>query len=729
MSVDTENRYAYTAFLSYSHSDTAWAKRVHRALERFRIDERLAERADQIGPDPRSLRPVFRDREEFSAGKSLTDQTREALEASAFLILLCSPSAARSEYVNQEVLYFKKLGRSDRIIPVILEGSPGGGDATCFPPAMRYQVTRSGKISKKKEDIIAADVRPSGDGWPLTLAKIVARMIGVGTDEVFARAERERKHIARVRTMVASLIGVLALGAAIFAYTSHSQRQTLAEIEALVSKYSIASPAQGATTTSTEQLTDAITAIVSGAARDSRYAKALKHLKDGDVGQAESLLREVAEETARRADNESRRAAEAYRRLGAIAGLGDPKRAREAYAKALQFDPNDTDALYWHGWLSLLAGNLSVAEKELRRLLEVSKKQDDSQGIYRAHLRLGEVIRERGDLDSALIHQTAAYKIANNRADAAPDDAERQRELSVSCEKLGDIFYAKGEIEEALVYFRKGLNITRQLAQKDKESLRWQRDLSVLLERIGDVLVTQGEIDLALDAFRESASIRSTLAEVAPENESWRRDHSVALERIGDALYFKNKPKEALASYTQSLAISEELAARDKENAGRQYDVSVSAMKVGDMLRALGRSDEALSYYKDSQEICERLVEREPGGATWNRGLSVALIKVADVLASKKRLEDSFKSYSRALAIRKGLVKSDPSNAVWQRDLAVVYSKIAHLHSLAGKRDEAIEALEKGKKIVGELVQIAPGNAVWKRDLAWFEQLISELRN
>lgn len=720
--------YKYTAFLSYSHRDNAWARRIHRALERFRIDDSLAKRATFIGPDPGSLRPVFRDREEFSAGKSLDRQTREALEASAFLILLCSPSAAKSDYVNQEVLLFKKLGRGERIIPVILDGIPDGGDDECFPPAMRYQVTKTGRLSKKKEDIIAADVRSSGDGWTLTVAKVVARMIGVGTDEVFARAERERRQSMRVRAIVGVLIAGLATGGAIFAYTSHSQRQTLAQIETLVSKYSVVSPAEGATTTSTEQLTDAITAIVTGAARDKRYASALQSLKDGKVEQAEALLRQLAEETARRADTESKRAAEAYRRLGAIAGLGDPKRAREAYAKALQFDPADSDALYWHGWLSLLAGNLSVAEKDLNRLLDISKQKGDSRGVFRAQLRLGELVRDRGNLDAALKHQMAANEIAITRAEAKPDDAERERDLSISYEKLGDVFYATGDIGKALVYFRKGQEISKRLAENDRKNTHWQRDLAVLLERIGDVLVTQGKFDEALVSYRQSATIRSTLTEVAPGNESWQRDHSVALERLGDALHFKGDHEEALEKYQQSLAISEDLAERDPDNAGRQYDLSVSATKVGDMLRRFDRLDAALTFYRDSLTIGERLVDKEPGNAKWSRALSVALIKVADVLAQKKEVSESVKSYDEALRIRKQLVQSDPSNAVWQRDLAVVYSKFAAAHQLTGDRERAIEALEMGKSIISELVEHAPGNAAWKRDLEWFEHRISELR-
>src|SRR5580704_6489916 len=109
----------YRAFLSYSHRDTAWAKLLHRALEGYRIDKDLVGRETAHGPVPKTLRPIFRDREDFSAGHSLTEQTLAALEASQFLIVICSRRAAQSQYVNEEIRRFKALGRAARVIPVI----------------------------------------------------------------------------------------------------------------------------------------------------------------------------------------------------------------------------------------------------------------------------------------------------------------------------------------------------------------------------------------------------------------------------------------------------------------------------------------------------------------------------------------------------------------------------------------------------------------------------------
>src|SRR5262245_64040055 len=97
----------YRAFLSYSHQDRTWAKWLHAALEGYRVDKDLIGRETPAGPVPRTLRPIFRDREDFSAGHSLTEQTQAALQSSQFLIVLCSPNAARSIYVDEASRRYK----------------------------------------------------------------------------------------------------------------------------------------------------------------------------------------------------------------------------------------------------------------------------------------------------------------------------------------------------------------------------------------------------------------------------------------------------------------------------------------------------------------------------------------------------------------------------------------------------------------------------------------------
>jgi tetratricopeptide (TPR) repeat protein len=212
----------YRAFISYSHRDKKWCEWLHRSLEGFRIGKDLVGRQTPAGKIPPTLRPIFRDREDFSAGHSLAEQSIAALEASQFLIVLCSSNAARSQYVNEEIRYFKSLGRADRVIPLIIAGEPGDAQEECFPTAMRFKVGPDGALTDEREEPIAADARPQGDGKNIALSKLVAGLLGIGFDEVVRRAERARKRRNRIWGAVAGAIVFLAVsasGTAVYAYT------------------------------------------------------------------------------------------------------------------------------------------------------------------------------------------------------------------------------------------------------------------------------------------------------------------------------------------------------------------------------------------------------------------------------------------------------------------------------------------------------------------------------
>jgi hypothetical protein len=64
---------------------------------------------------------------------------------------------------------------------------------------------------------------------------------------------------------------------------------------------------------------------------------------------AARLLNACAEDKTARIEKDRKEAAIAYRNLGAIAGLRDPKEAREAYAKAVALDPGNAEGLFGDG--------------------------------------------------------------------------------------------------------------------------------------------------------------------------------------------------------------------------------------------------------------------------------------------------------------------------------------------------------------------------------------------
>jgi len=53
--LETISGFKYRAFISYSHRDTPWARWLHNALERYRIDRDLIGRETSAGPVPKTL--------------------------------------------------------------------------------------------------------------------------------------------------------------------------------------------------------------------------------------------------------------------------------------------------------------------------------------------------------------------------------------------------------------------------------------------------------------------------------------------------------------------------------------------------------------------------------------------------------------------------------------------------------------------------------------------------
>ena len=114
--------YKYKAFISYSHKDEKWGRWLHRGIEGYRIPKGLVGRDTLNGPVPKRLFPLFRDREELPTASDLSEIIDQALIDSSHLIVICSPNSAKSQWVNEEVKAFKKLGKQNRILCLIVDG-------------------------------------------------------------------------------------------------------------------------------------------------------------------------------------------------------------------------------------------------------------------------------------------------------------------------------------------------------------------------------------------------------------------------------------------------------------------------------------------------------------------------------------------------------------------------------------------------------------------------------
>jgi hypothetical protein len=188
----------YWAFISYSRIDVAWATWLHHALETYRIPRPLVGRPSSLGPIPPRLFPVFRDDAELAGAPSLGASIDTALRASRTLIVLCSPHAAASPWVDREIRRFRELGGADRILALLVEGEP----RTSFPAA----------LGASGGEPLAADVRGGRSTQRAALLKLVAGILGLSYDDLVQReAGRRRRNAIVLRCAAAGAVVLAAL--------------------------------------------------------------------------------------------------------------------------------------------------------------------------------------------------------------------------------------------------------------------------------------------------------------------------------------------------------------------------------------------------------------------------------------------------------------------------------------------------------------------------------------
>ena len=239
----------FSAFISYSHSDEEVAKWLHRAIESYTFPKAVVGTDTPYGPVPRKLPHVFRDRDELAASGDLGEDLRNALLASRFQIVICSPTAARSFWVNEEIRLYKQAHGEGRTLALIVSGEPySGDDEECFPPALRFKIDADGKVSDVPAEPIAADIREGKDGRRLAKLKVLAGISGVSLDSLVRRdlARRQRRMVAYMAASTA--VAVVTLGLAIYANEQRRiavEERNLAEssLEFLTGTFEVANPA------------------------------------------------------------------------------------------------------------------------------------------------------------------------------------------------------------------------------------------------------------------------------------------------------------------------------------------------------------------------------------------------------------------------------------------------------------------------------------------------------
>jgi eukaryotic-like serine/threonine-protein kinase len=634
--------FTYRAFIAYSHHDEAWATWLHKALETYRVPARLVGTESAVGAIPPRLAPIFRDRSELPSASDLSQTINEALRRSANLIVICSPHSASSQYVNEEISNFKRLGRVERIFCLIVNGEPyasalaGHEGEECFPPALRFKFGPDGEPTQERAAPLAADARAGKDGKSTARLKLIAGMLGIGFD-----ALKQREHQRHMRRMVA----VTSLSVIAMLIT------TGLAIDAVLSRR---------------------TAVVAqrAAQRRQKQAEDLVEFMLGDLNDKLSQVQrlDILEAT----DNQ------AMKYFQSLPTSDVTDQALALRAKALEKIGNIRES---QGKLPEALESYRAASALTRDLANRAPADSARQVAFANSFNwIGNAYWFQGDLGQSLQNFQRAIELLEKEAAGRPQDAEVAASLASARTNAGRVLEARGDFAQAKNLYglvQQTFEVLRTAAPKNA---RWQSELGYAYDNLGKVALEQGQLVQAIDAYHNDQRIKAELAAQDPKNYDAQEDLLIADAILGRtlALCGASEPAEHYARAAVSLA--QGLLAFDSAQTYWREDLAYYSQLLGNMLRQDGRLDEAARLDSNAVRGLDELVTTDRTNARWRRELALAQLEDArlqvarhDFAAAKHQLGSALATIQAGRATTPG----DVSLIVLAAQADIVAGRIA----------------------------------------------------
>ncbi len=544
----------YRVFLSYSHADTKWARWLMRRLELYRVPRRFHGRTAPIGEVGWRIAPVFRDRDELPTTSDLGETIRAALRESATLVVICSPSSAKSRWVQEEILAFKRLHGERRVFAFIVSGEPkvaGAGD-DCFSPALRVEIGADGQMSARPAEVVAADARVDGDGPKLAFIRLVAGLLGVGFDELRQRELQRRNRRLMVITGC-SLAGMaLTFGLAVVAWQARNDAQRRQDQAEDVFAFMLGDFRPELKKVGRLDLLDKV------GDKAMAYFDALdaRDVTDTTLARQAKALTQIGEirmeqKDARYADA-GRAFFTAYQRAASLTAR-HPKNGDMLFERA--------QAEFWIGHVHYRRGDFAPAAEWLGRYRDSAvalvaldpSKQEWQRELKSGWHNLAVLEAERGNLAAAREDFLAVMESARRLSAADPKNTQLLFQITDVDSYLGSIAERAGDLAEAMKRFAAQRAGLEALIEKEPATVEWAFRLADCLSWNAETLAICAQLDAARECVTRGKSLLGPLLARDPSNRRWQG--LLALMRLCEATI------EATADPARAMAVLAEARA------------------------------------------------------------------------------------------------------------------------------------------------------------------------
>lgn len=180
--------YAYLAFISHNSKDSHIAKRLKRSLSSYRLPSTVRKQKGLA----KKLPDIFRFQDDLTVDETLKQALFAKLEKSKYLIVVCTPHSAKSEWCGIEIEYFLTHGRKDKIILYIADGEPysGNPETECFNKEIlkAFPKTHDGEalgLTVNKRGFFHKHVE-----WERLVVKIISKMLQLEVNTLWQKQKR-----------------------------------------------------------------------------------------------------------------------------------------------------------------------------------------------------------------------------------------------------------------------------------------------------------------------------------------------------------------------------------------------------------------------------------------------------------------------------------------------------------------------------------------------------------
>ena len=500
----------YKAFISYSHCDTTVAVRLHRRLESYRLPPRLVGTPTSRGPVPSRLTPIFRDIDELPAADDLNTEIKAALADSAALIVLCSPDAKASRWVNLEIELFREMHPDRPILPALVRGDL---DNAC-PPAL----FAPGPDGKAREPI-ASDLR--GEQERLGRIKLIAGLTGIGVDDLVQRdAQRRLRRVMAVTASAVIAIIVLSglLVAAVRARAEAERQQAEAEglIEFMLTDLRGRLKGVGRL--------DVMNAV-NARAMDYYSDQSLAALPDQSLERRARILHAMGEDDEARGDKAAAlvKFSEAHRTTSAIAARR-PRDAESLFAHA--------QSEYWLGYMAYRKKDFRSARTHFQGYVKLADRMTAlrpdtvryirEQGYAQGNLCALSLTPDAKDVKLADTACAAAVAAKAAVVKRSPKDGSAFADLANSYGWLGDAYVAAGARLKARRAYLAAANAVNSAVELDPQNLDY-RDVWVTRQfSLAEMEREDGRHEAAVQRLQDARAKVSDMIGRDPANQLWR---------------------------------------------------------------------------------------------------------------------------------------------------------------------------------------------------------------